>query len=341
VSALPTLLGQDTALATLRRAVVGGRVHHAYRFEGPPGVGKEIAALRLAAALLCDRPNDDPSSPERGDACGDCDGCARVFGRSTEPPHLPIHPDVLILGRGLYEPGTIGLKSAEKQNISVEQVRRIVLSRVAFPPHEGRARFFLVRDAEHLSVAAANALLKTLEEPPARTHFVLLTSRPGELLDTILSRTLAIRFRSLGDGALRTILAGTGVAAADIDRVVPLAGGSASAALAALDPEARAARDAFVEGLLEAIKSPDLRAGLALAQARDRDKQVLQGHLAAFATHLATEARASVFAHSGAEEAHAAGFALVQQAITELAHNVSPQLVLESLVVGLRGVPRS
>jgi DNA polymerase III subunit delta' len=341
MTGLPVLLGQDTATATLRRAVVGARVHHAYRFEGPAGVGKEIAALRLAAALLCDAPIDAPTAPDRGDACGTCDGCVRVFGRGTEAPHLPIHPDVLILGRGLYEPGTIGLKSAEKQNISVEQVRRIVLSRVSFPPHEGRARFFLVRDAEHLSVAAANALLKTLEEPPARTHFILMTSRPGELLDTILSRTLAIRFRPLGDTALRSILATHGIAQPDIDRVVPLAGGSASAALAALDPEARAARDAFVDGLVAATQSPDLRAGLALSQARDRDKQVLQGHLAAFATHLATEARASVFAGSGTEEAQAAGFELVQRAITELAANVSPQLVIESLVVGLRGIPRS
>src|SRR5664279_979635 len=162
------ILGQEPALQTLYRALDTGHVHHAYRFEGPSGVGKELAAFALAQALVCE------ASGTR--ACGTCSACQRALQISEEDPQVPVHPDLVLLQRGLYR-GRISANEAT--GISIEQVRRMVLERVGYRPHEGRARVFIVRDAEELTLSAANALLKTLEEPGPGCHFVLLTSRPN------------------------------------------------------------------------------------------------------------------------------------------------------------------
>src|SRR6187402_2180290 len=182
------ILGQDPAVQTLTRALDSGHVHHAYRFEGPAGVGKELAAFALAQALVCEAAG--------ARACEQCSACQRALRISEEEPHVPTHPDVILLQRGLYRGR---LTANEATGISIEQVRRMVLERIGYRPHEGRARVFIVRDADELTVSAANALLKTLEEPGSSTHFVLLTSRPNRLLDTIRSRTLPVRFSALSD----------------------------------------------------------------------------------------------------------------------------------------------
>ena len=174
------ILGQEPALQTLTRALDTAHVHHAYRFEGPAGVGKELAAFALAQALVCEVGG--------ARACGKCSACQRAVRISEEEPRVPVHPDVVLLQRGLYR-GRISANEAT--GISIEQVRRMVLERIGYRPHEGRARVFIVRDADELTVSAANALLKTLEEPGPSTHFVLLTSRPNRLLDTIRSRRAA------------------------------------------------------------------------------------------------------------------------------------------------------
>ncbi|MGC4092354.1 MAG: hypothetical protein QM756_31625 [Polyangiaceae bacterium] len=91
---------------------------------------------------------------------------------------------------------------AEASGISVEQIRRVVLERIGFSPHEGRALVFIVREADELTLQAANSLLKTLEEPPARTHFVLLTSRPESLAryDSVSRATVALQPAGRGGG---------------------------------------------------------------------------------------------------------------------------------------------
>ena len=200
---LDTVAGQDTAVESLRRALAGGRTHHAYLFEGPEGVGKERAAFGLAQALVC------TDSTASGSACGTCSACSRAVPK--ESGGLALHPDVIVLGRGLYEPAQIGRKTPESKELSIDQVRTLVLARAAFPPHEGRAKVFVVRAADELSVSAANALLKTLEEPGNATHFILLTSRKAALLSTIRSRTLALRFGPLPPSVVERILLGRGV----------------------------------------------------------------------------------------------------------------------------------
>ena len=105
LSLLSRVVAQDTAKTTLRRALAAGRVHHAYLFDGPDGVGKEMTALGLAQALVCEAPAKD-------DACGTCSACIRTAGRRGEDTR-PLHPDVVILERGLYEPSQIGRRSRD------------------------------------------------------------------------------------------------------------------------------------------------------------------------------------------------------------------------------------
>jgi len=131
--------GQATAVETLQRALASGHVHHAYRFEGQDGVGKELTAFALARALVCVR------RPAEG--CGECSACIRAVTLSPEEPRVPQHPDVVLIERGLYPPAVLGRTSPETTGIGVEQIRRIVTSRAMYPPHEARHLVFIFRAA--------------------------------------------------------------------------------------------------------------------------------------------------------------------------------------------------
>ncbi len=321
------ILGQPTAVQTLRRALETGRVHHAYRFEGPEGVGKELAAFELAKELVC---GDDGTAL-----------CAtnrrRVETLSDTEPRVPLHPDVVVVERGLY--GKL-LDASETTGISVEQIRRVVLGRVGFPPHEGKALVFIVRAADELTVSAANALLKTLEEPPSRTHFVLLTSRPKRLLATVLSRSLAVRFGPLPDPVVARLLAERGAP----PELALLAQGSASRALGLADAELTSGREEFVRGALAAIDAPDLAAGIALAESRPEGRDALRQQLEALAAHFVQEAHAAL--GLGPSSAHEVGpnralqaarrHQAVLGALGDLERNGQPGLVLEGLLMRLR-----
>ena len=317
------VLGQESAVKTLERALVVGRVHHAYRFEGPPGVGKELAAFALAQALVC-----EAGGPT---ACARCSACRRAVTLNSDDPRVPLHPDVVLLGRGLYR-GLLGSNSTEATGISVEQVRRIVLARVGFPPHEGRALVFIVREADEITVQAANALLKTLEEPHERTHFVLLTSRPSRLLDTIRSRSLPVRFGPLPDRVVRELLNRRGLD----PELAPLAQGSASLALELGDPEARAERDAFVASALAALSAPDLAPALKVAEGQKGDRDGLRAGLAFFAQAIAAEARTLVPTSPDAALRRALQHRTVLEAMRDVERNVQPALALEAMFVRLR-----
>ena len=319
--AFADLLGQDPAVATLKRALALGRVHHAYRFEGPSGVGKELAAFALAQALVC----------ERGDGCNACSACRRAVTLGHEDPRVPQHPDVVLLGRGLYR-GLLGSNSGEATGISVEQVRRIVLTRVGFPPHEGRALVFIVREADEITLQAANALLKTLEEPHERTHFVLLTSRPSRMLDTIRSRTMPVRFAPLSASLLATLLERRGLDPG----VAPFAQGSMSLALELADPEERRERDAFTEAAFAALGAADLAPALKVAEGK-RDRDGLRAQLAFFAQAIAAQARAGVSTEPALALRRAHQHRTVLEAMRDIERNVQPALALEAMFVRLRG----
>jgi DNA polymerase-3 subunit delta' len=161
------LSGQDAVVAQLARAIDRDRVPHAYLFSGPPGAPLYDAAIALAMALSC--------QVRRGDPCGECTACTKIAGA--------IHPDVVTL-----------VREGAAQIVPIDSVRSQVITRLGLPPHEGPVRVFIVEEATSLAPPAANALLKTLEEPPARTLFILCTTAPDQLLPTIRSRCQRIRF---------------------------------------------------------------------------------------------------------------------------------------------------
>lgn len=315
------VLGQEPAKKTLEQALRSGQVHHAYRFEGPAGVGKGLLALAVARALLCENPTPF--------ACERCSACQRASSFSQEEPPLPAHPDLLIVERGLYKSV---LQASETAGISIEQVRRIVLSRVGFAPHEGRALVCIVRGAEELTVSAANALLKTLEEPPPRTFFFLLTSRPSRLLDTIRSRTLPVRFGPLPDAVVAQLLVARGL---DAD-LAPLAHGSMEQASVLADAERRAERDAFAQHVLSGVDAPDLASALAFADKQKLERAELSELLAHLAEVLALQARARVDASAPDAHRMARRYEIVRATLGDLERNVGPQLALEAMMTKLR-----
>ena len=161
-------------VAQLRRAIERDRVPHAYLMSGPRGAPMYDAAIALAMTLCCQRRSADGGSDDY-DGCGECDACAKITAG--------IHPDVVTL-----------IREGAAQIVPIESVRTQVIARMGMPPHEGAVRVFIVEEATSLAPPAANALLKTLEEPPARTLFVMCTTAPEQLLPTIRSRCQRVRF---------------------------------------------------------------------------------------------------------------------------------------------------
>lgn len=174
---------QERAVSILRRALRSGRTHHAYLFEGPAGVGKELAARALAAQLLCE---DDQRAVD-ADACGRCPAC-RVFAAGN-------HPDFHLIHRGLHklhpEPK---IRRQKGLFLVIDVVRHFLIEPATMKPTQGRRRVFVIRDAERMNDEAQNALLKTLEEPPGTACLILVTSSADRLLPTIRSRCQRIPF---------------------------------------------------------------------------------------------------------------------------------------------------
>jgi DNA polymerase III subunit delta' len=160
--------GQERAVKNLKQSLERDKLHHAYLFSGPEGVGKKMTALELIKALNCER-----SGPDGG--CDQCPSCLKVDKQN--------HPDCLHL-------------KPEGVNIRIEQIRNLN-QRLAFGPVLGRSRLCLLDMASDLNEPAANAFLKTLEEPPLGTLFVLLVRDPGEILPTLISRCVTIVFNPL------------------------------------------------------------------------------------------------------------------------------------------------
>jgi len=166
---------QPRVVALLRGAIERMRVAHAYLMSGPPGAPLVETALAYTMAMNC------AATPEPGEACGRCDQCSKIASG--------IHPDVVTL-----------VREGAAQIVPIESVRVQVLGRIGLPPHEAKTRVYIVEEATAMAPPAANALLKTLEEPPSRTVFVLCTTAPEQLLPTIRSRCQRVRFG--GGGAL-------------------------------------------------------------------------------------------------------------------------------------------
>ncbi|MGC4098814.1 MAG: DNA polymerase III subunit delta' [Nitrospira sp.] len=166
------ITGHEQPIALLRATLCNERLAHAYLFYGETGIGKLLTAVKLAQALNCEQPAEAAAQ----DSCGRCRSCLQIAAR-THPDYFVIEPDP---------------KAATPQ-IKIEQVREIE-QQFVYRPLIGERKICLIDDADRLTIGAANALLKTLEEPPGHSLFILITSRLHALPITIRSRCQALRF---------------------------------------------------------------------------------------------------------------------------------------------------
>ncbi len=206
------ILGQERVLGYLKAALQRGRLAHAYLFLGPEGVGKESVARALTGALNCAAPVED------GDACGVCPSCRRLAAGT--------HPDFLVLRPTSRE---------RPPKIVIEQIREF--RRVtAYPPVGGGWRVALIKPGEDLRDDAANAFLKTLEEPPPRNLLILTAGVEADLIPTVVSRCQKLAFTPLPYPLIQEELGRRGLSPEQAVLLTALSGGSLGRALA-LDPE--------------------------------------------------------------------------------------------------------
>ena len=211
------LTGHRRLLELTARAALRGSLPPSLIFAGPEGVGKRLAAIALAQFVNC-------PAPAVLDACGVCASCSRIA--------RGVHPDVLLI-----KPGETG-------SIRIEQVRDAI-DRSAYRPFEGKRRVVIVDDADAMVPEAQNAMLKTLEEPPAGSTFVLVTARPDVLLPTVRSRCQRLRFGMLAPSEIAAVLeANHEYSAAEAHAAAAAADGSIGRALEGGSEEFATARDA-------------------------------------------------------------------------------------------------
>lgn len=304
----PPILGQQTALQLLRSALVRQRVTTAYCFAGPEGIGKGMAARWFTQALLCESEEQIP--------CQRCLNC-RLVAQGNHPDHLWVEPTFLHQGK------RITAREARQQQIQrrglpqirLEQVQEIV-SFAARAPLRSNRSVIGVEGAQTLAESAANALLKTLEEPgPARV--ILLTPSVAELLPTLVSRCQTIPFRRLATSDLEQILAEQGrteIPAA----LLELAQGSPGVALEALEQW-----EGIPEGLQQAVQVwprtlvEALILGRTIAKSLDVPGQIW---LVSYLQH-------QLWAQGGQQEAFR--IQILDQIRRQLLSYVQPQLVWE------------
>jgi DNA polymerase III subunit delta' len=229
------VLGHDAQVQAFDRALRRGRLAHAYLLVGPSGVGKRLFAGALAKALLCETPAD------RLQACDHCAACALVEAGT--------HPDFFAVSR-----------PDEAHELPIEVMLELCRN-FSLKSARGRGKVAILDDADDLSTDAANCFLKTLEEPPPRSVFLLIGTSTERQLSTIVSRCQIARFAPLPENLVMDLLARQGVTDAGLARrLARLSGGSPGQALALADPDLWRFRRELLEGM---IKTPLDTVGLA------------------------------------------------------------------------------
>ncbi|MDQ2809411.1 MAG: DNA polymerase III subunit delta' [Chloroflexota bacterium] len=367
------VVGHAAAVELLHRALAHSHPAHAYLLTGPAQIGKATLARLFAQALFCQgdplagladtgaagsASAVDPQSathegnptgfrnPQSAIPCGRCRACT-LIARGTYPD-----VDWYSLARQGAEPEQLGRVNKE---LSISTIRSVQGS-LALRPYEGRWRVAVVEDADTMSLAAANALLKTLEEPPPYAVLLLLAADANDLPPTIVSRVQLIPLRPLSRAAMAVALRAAGVAEAQATLLAAIGGGRLGWALdTAHHPERLVERSELLD-LLAALPAADLPARFAFAA--DLAARFSADRAAVFATltQLALWWRDLLVVRVGAADlvlntdrrsalaATAAGLtprqigaflAAVTATQQQLGQNVSPRLALESLMLAM------
>ena len=347
---LRAVTGHRSLIGLLARAVSRDTLPPTLLFAGPEGVGKRTVAFALAQAINCETPVRMQPLPKAADdisgldACGSCRSCQRIERR--------LHGEVR-----LGEPGETGV-------IRIDPVRE-VLDRSGYRPFEGRTRVVILDEADTLMGAAQIALLKTLEEPPSSSVFILVSSRPEALLPTVLSRCPRLRFGPLSAAELVGLLVKDhGYNETDARAVAATADGSLGRALRMNSGDLARAREGASRSLQGAVATKDPKRRLAYAKdliakkavaATDREALVLRlgamrsllrdvglvnsraDHAALANADLESELTKLAAAYERGEEGRVLrAFSAVGRALGAItARNASPKIVADWLMLQL------
>ena len=315
--------GQERAVRLLKSALARGHVHHAYLLAGPEGTGKELLARTFAQAANCEA-EDAGARP-----CGRCPSC-RGIERGNFPDVMILMPQAEMLARGLLS--RADLEATPSREIRVDEVRALA-RRLSFAALRGRRKIALVVPADAMNERAQNTLLKTLEEPPPATTFLLVSANPDALLPTIRSRCARVQLGPVPQEAILARLRREGVPEAEAGERAARAQGSFSRAL-----QGQGGWGELLGAVERTLGAPDEReAALGVAEAVHawtRDLLVAQSGGAPELGELAGRAREI----AGALPAHAllAQAALCAEVIEALQQNGNGRLQLERLLLGAR-----
>ncbi len=336
-----TVVGQDSAVRVLSAAVKNDRLAHAYLFAGPGRTGKTLTAMQFAQMLNCT--GEEPP-------CGECRSCVKTAAGA--------HPDVEWVGIGAMcaDTGHADHAKDNSRDIRICQIRRVeqIISRAAF---EGGYRVIIIEPADAMNTASIAALLKTLEEPPPKTVFILISSQEDELLDTIRSRARRVGFggqsRELIERTLRGRWDAEPEVAAELAR---LSSGRLGWAVAALRDEKMLdvlARELDrVEKLAQSGLAERFAAAASIGSSYSRNRAATQAALDVWAAWwrdllLVVAGRGEQVVHADrletmqalAVQCDIAGAVRALRAITDvklhLTENASPTLALESMMLAL------
>ncbi len=333
------ILGQDRAVRLLRSALLRDQIHHAYLLAGPEGVGKERLANTFAQAANCEA-DDVAARP-----CGKCANCVGIERRNF-PDVMTVLPQTEMIARGLL--ARADLEGAPSKEIRVDDVRALA-RRLSLAALRGRRKIAILSPADALNERAQNTLLKTLEEPPPATTFLLISSNPDALLPTIRSRCARVQLGPIPEAILCEALRARGADEKDARELAARSEGSFSRAFG--DHPALSETVSRVE---EALDAPDEIAALDLAEEwSDRDEAlgIARGLHAWTRDLLVAQAGGAIAFHGLSDRAREVGArvsprALLAQAglctdvIEALEQNGNGRLQIERLLLGTRELRR-
>jgi DNA polymerase-3 subunit delta' len=333
-----TIAGHSRLLSLLSRVIARDAMPPAVLMAGPAGIGKRRTAMAVAQAINCLQPRS--SAEFERDACGECASCKRIARL--------VHPDVIVI-----EPGDSG-------SIKIEQMRDVI-DRSQYRPFEGRRRAVIIDEADAAGADAQSALLKTLEEPPSASVFILVSSMPDALLPTVLSRCPRLRFGPLTPAEVaRVLMQDHGYSEQDARAAAADADGSIGRALESQSEDLTEAREAAERVLQETARNTDPVKRIHLARdltdgkgtpAEERNRLAVQlrslgsllrdvGIIASGANRVMLanadlEARLEKLSSSYDAERSLRAYAAVDRALAALDRNASPKVVADWLLLEL------